>query len=421
MITQSLPKDRLNDYTNEIITKRVAFLEKISKADLTAINQFTVNPELTRGNIENIIGFTQIPIGVIGPLLTNGEHAKGEFYVPMATLEGALISSYNRGARVISQSGGANVVIMQDTIQRAPFFVFKNINKAKEFIVWFRLNFDRIKEVAARTTAHGKLHSFKSFLIGKNVYVRLEFSSGDAMGMNMITKATNEICNYVAENIEVEKCVIESNMAVDKKPAYINMILGRGKSVSAEIQIPEKLVNRYFMTTPRKIVDNYRDQMLGNTLAGVNGCTYHFANGLAAIFIACGQDAANVADSCTGITNMEIVDDDLYVSIYLPSLILGTIGGGTSLPAQKSCLDIMGCSGKNKVKKFTEIVAASLLCGEISLAAAITAGDFVEAHEKYGRNRPIDVNCATVGYGKKNSKKPHAENDHLKPVHSLVH
>ncbi len=388
IITKSLPKNRENDYSRDIITKRIEFLQEISKADLTAINNFTVNSELTRGNIENIIGFTQIPVGVIGPLTINGEHAKGNFYVPMATLEGALISSYNRGSRVISLSGGANVVVLQDTIQRAPFFVFKNINKAKEFIVWLRKNFICLKTIAAKTTNHGNLHSFKSFLIGKSVYVRLEFSSGDAMGMNMITKATNEVCNYIVENLEIEKCVIESNMAVDKKPAYINMILGRGKSVSAEVRIPEKTVKRYFMTTPRKMVDNYNGQMLGNTLAGVNGCTYHFANGLSAIFIACGQDAANVTDSSTGIINMEVVENDLYVSIYLPSLVIGTIGGGTSLPAQKSCLDMMDCYGKNKVKKFAEIVAATLLCGEISLAAAITAGDFVEAHEKYGRNRP---------------------------------
>ncbi len=386
--SRALPKNRANDYSKDIITKRVEFLQEISKADLTAINSFTIDPELTKGKIENIIGFTQIPIGVIGPLTINGEHAKGDFYIPMATLEGALISSYYRGARVISESGGANVVVLQDTIQRAPFFVFKNINKAKNFIVWIRENFESLKNIASKTTNHGKLHSFKSFLIGRSVYVRLEYSSGDAMGMNMITKATNEVCKYIIENIEVEKCVIESNMAVDKKPAYINMILGRGKSVSAEVRIPEKIVKRYFMTTPGKMAENYRGQMLGNTLAGVNGCTYHFANGLAAIFIACGQDAANVADSSTGVINMEVMEEDLYVSIYLPSLIIGTIGGGTSLPAQKSCLELMGCYGKDNVKKFAEIIASALLCGEISLAAAITAGDFIEAHEKYGRNRP---------------------------------
>ena len=391
-INKTLPKDRVNDYSKDIITKRIEFLEEVTRTDLSAINKYTIDPELSRGNIENIIGFTQIPIGVIGPLLINGEYAKGDFYVPMATLEGALISSYNRGARVISLSGGANVVVMQDTIQRAPFFVFKNIKKAKEFIIWLRENFSNIKKISSQTTNHGKLHSFKSFLIGRSVYVRLEFSSGDAMGMNMITKATSEVCKYIVENFEVEKCVIESNMAVDKKPAYINMILGRGKSVSAEVRIPEKYVKRYFMTTPKKMVDNYRGQMLGNTLAGVNGCTYHFANGLAAIFIACGQDAANVADSSTGIINMEVIESDLYVSIYLPSLVLGTIGGGTSLPAQKSCLELMKCYGKNNVKKFAEIDTAALLCGEISLAAAITAGDFIEAHEKYGRNRPESNN-----------------------------
>lgn len=388
MISTKLPKDRVNNYSRDIIDKRLSFLTQATKADCSQLGNFTVDPEQTRGNIESVIGFVQVPVGAIGPLRINGEHAKGEFYVPMSTLEGALISSYNRGATVISLSGGANVVSLQDTIQRAPFFVLADINRAKEFIVWFRQNFRVFKEIVKTTTNHGRLHAFKSFLVGRQVYVRLEFSSEDAMGMNMITKASAEICKYVVSHFEIEKCVIESNMAVDKKPSYINMILGRGKSVSAEVLIPEKIVNRFFMTSAREIADNYRGQMIGNTLSGTMGCTYHFANGIAAVYLACGQDIANVSESSVGVINVEDRNKDLYVSIYLPSLVLGTVGGGTGLPTQKTCLEMVGCSGKGKAKKFAEIVAATLLCGEISLAAAITAGDFVRAHETYGRNRP---------------------------------
>lgn len=388
MLATKLPKDRVNNYSKEIIDKRLSFLTQTTKGDFSSLGNFSVNPEETKGNIETVIGFVQVPVGAIGPLRVNGEHAVGDFYVPMSTLEGALISSYNRGAAVITLSGGVNVVSLQDTIQRAPYFVFADIRKAKEFIVWFRQNLSIFKEIVKTTTNHGRLHTYKSFLVGRQVYVRLEFSSGDAMGMNMITKASSEICAYIVANFEVEKCVIESNMAVDKKPSYINMILGRGKSVSAEVLIPEKLVSRFFMTTAREIADNYRGQMIGNTLSGTMGCTYHFANGIAALYLACGQDIANVSESALGVINIEARGNDLYVSIYLPSLVLGTVGGGTGLPTQKACLEMIGCYGKGKAKKFAEVVAATLLCGEISLAAAITAGDFVRAHETYGRNRP---------------------------------
>jgi hydroxymethylglutaryl-CoA reductase (NADPH) len=386
----NLPKDREDDFQNEIIKERLDFLGNFSNSNLEPLGQYSVDPKSAKGNIENIIGFTQTPVGVVGPIKINGENASGEFYVPMSTLEGALISSYNRGAKVISLSGGVNVVSLQDTIQRAPFFLFKNIIKAKEFIGWFRDNLNLFQEIVKTTTNHGMLHNFKTFLIGKSVYLRLEFNSGDAMGMNMITKATGKICEFIADNFEIENYVIESNMAVDKKPSYINMILGRGKSISAEVRIPEKLVRRFLQTTPQAMVDNYRGQMVGNTLAGVTGCTYHFANGIAAMFLACGQDIANVAESSVGVINLEVLESDLYVSIYLPSLVVGTIGGGTGLPTQKSCLELLGCYGNGKAKKFAEIVAGTLLAGEISLAAAISAGDFIHAHEKYGRNRPTE-------------------------------
>jgi len=386
-----LPKDRANDYSKDVIEKRLAFLSATPGGDYSALGHHPCGPGEFRGNIESIIGFVQMPVAVVGPLRINGEHADGEFYVPMSTLEGALISSYNRGAKVITMSGGANVVTLQDTIQRAPYFVLGDNRTAKDFIVWFRQNMPVFKDIVKTTTNHGRLHSFKAFLVGRSVYVRLEFSSGDAMGMNMITKATSEICKYAISRYEVERCVIESNMAVDKKPSYINMILGRGKSVSAEVVIPEYIVGRFFLTTAEEIVANYRGQMIGNTLSGTMGCTYHFANGVSAVYLACGQDIANVSESSVGVINMETSGKDLYVSVYLPSLVLGTVGGGTELPTQKACLDMIGCSGANKAKKFAEIVAATLLSGEISLAAAITAGDFVHAHEKYGRNRPRET------------------------------
>lgn len=385
-----IPKDPRNNYTREIIKKRLDFLSHLIDKPVTAIGAYSIDPQLTRGNIENLTGFVQVPIGLIGPLKINGENAAGDYIIPMATTEGALIASYNRGAAIISLAGGTNVVSLQDNIQRAPYFIFKDIKTAKKFLDWLEQNFPVIKQIAESTTQYGKLHDYRAYLVGNMVFVRLEYTSGDAMGMNMITKATYEVCNYITDNFEIDHYIIESNMAVDKKPAHINMILGRGKGVSADVLINKRIIQRFLGCTPKAIESVHKRGSIGNTIAGVIGGSFHFANGIAAIFLACGQDMANVSESCVGVNQMEVRQGDLYVSIYLPSLVIATVGGGTSLPTQRECLEIIGCYGEGKVNKFTEIIAAALLAGEISLAGSIAAGDFTQAHEKYGRNHPCD-------------------------------
>jgi hydroxymethylglutaryl-CoA reductase (NADPH) len=206
----------------------------------------------------------------------------------------------------------------------------------------------------------------------------------------MITKATGRICEYICAHYPVERYVIESNLAADKKSTPMNMALGRGKSVTAEVLIPGQFVKKYLHTSPESIVEAYNAQMLGNVYGGLIGCNYHFANGLAAIFLACGQDIANVMESANGLTSFRMIGKDLYASVALPSLIIGTIGGGTALATQKECLSIMGCYGSNKVMKFAEIIAVTVLAGEISLAGSMAANDFATAHEKYGRNYPVN-------------------------------
>ncbi len=383
-----LPKERENDYSRDVMKKRAEYLSGLSDYPIEHLTAGSVDPELTRGNIESIIGFAQVPVGVVGPLRINGEHASGDFYIPLGTTEGALIASYNRGARAISLSGGVNVVVTDDGIQRAPYFVLENVFQAKEFIQWVQQNFTALQEVASSTTRHGKLESHQSFIHGRTVYLRLRFSTGDAMGMNMITKASHEICHYIIANFPVKEYAIESNMAVDKKPAHINSITGRGKTVTAEIFMKKAVISRFLRTTAKGIDDAYRRQVAGGQMAGIVGSNGHIANGLAALFLACGQDLANVSESCMGYIYTEALGEDLYVSLKLPSLIIGTIGGGVSLPTQRECLEIIGCYGKGKAKKFAEVATATLIAGEISLAASVVAGDFVTAHEKYGRNKP---------------------------------
>jgi hydroxymethylglutaryl-CoA reductase (NADPH) len=390
---RGLPRDSRDDHCAAIIEKRRERLQELASCQLDAISSSPIDAALTRGNIENIIGFAQVPLGIVGPLRVAGEHARGDFYIPMATTEGALVASYNRGARVLTLSGGVRVVTVRDMIQRAPYFTLRDIRHAKAFTEWLTAHWSELQAQVAQTTHHGKLEHHTTYLVGRTVYVRLDYSVGDAMGMNMITKATEVVCRYIASHFDVAKWVIESNMAVDKKPAHINMILGRGKSVSAEALIPAALIRRFLGTTASALADNIRGQIVGNTIAGVTGCTYHFANGLAALYLACGQDVANISESAVGLVNFEDDDGDLYVSVYLPSLVVGTVGGGTGLPTQREALELLGCFGTGKACKFAEIAAATLLAGEISLAAAICAGDFVSAHEKYGRNRPEELSA----------------------------
>lgn len=384
----NLPKNRKNDYSDDAISKRIEFLHDWSGFKAAHLCQSHIDPQLARGNIENIIGFTQVPVGAIGPLKINGDYATGDYYVPLSTTEGALIASFNRGARVITQSGGANVIVVRDCIQRAPFFELENLFQARDFVAWIGKHFVLLQQIAQSTTSHGKLLSYQPFIYGKVVFLRMNFSTGDAMGMNMITKASQEVCRYIAGHFPIQRYSLESNMAVDKKPAHINSILGRGKTVSSEVVIKKNILTKYLRVSAKDIEKTYHQQVAGGNLAGTLGVNGHYANGIAAMFLACGQDLANISESCVGYTSIEAIGEDLYVSVNLPSLVIGTVGGGVSLPTQKECLELIGCYGTGKSKKFAEIVAATALAGEISLAASIVAGDFVAAHEKYGRNKP---------------------------------
>jgi hydroxymethylglutaryl-CoA reductase (NADPH) len=384
----NLPKNRKDDYSQDAVGMRRDFLHNQFGVNVDKLTECNIDPQLTKGNIENLIGFTQVPTGIIGPLKINGEYAAGKFYIPLSTTEGALVSSFNRGARVITLSGGANVAVVRDQIQRAPLFELENLFKAVEFVGWVEKNFNKLQQVAESTTNNGKLESYNSFVQGKTVTLRLNFSTGDAMGMNMISKASQKVCEFITASFPIVRYTIESNMAVDKKPAHINSILGRGKTVTAEVVLKKKIISRYLHTTAREIEYAYHRQVTGGLLAGAMGINAHFSNAIAAIFLACGQDMANISESCVGFSYAESLNGDLYVSVNLPSLVVGTVGGGVSLPTQRECLELIDCYGSGKSRKFAEIVAATALAGEISLAASIVAGDFVSAHEKYGRNKP---------------------------------
>lgn len=343
-----------------------------------------------QGNIENFIGYTKIPVGVIGPLRILGTAANGDFYIPLATTEGALVASYNRGARVLSEAGGTSVACLTESVSRAPCFMFRNIREVGIFVAWVLTKYDDLQEVVKRTSSHCKLQDMSTSIVGKELYLSLEFSTGDASGQNMVTIATEAICRTLLDGAPVQprRWYVEGNLSGDKKATSLSFTSVRGKKVVAEAAIPKEAVAKFLHTEPRELVRYWEISILGGIQSASIGVQGHYANALAALFIACGQDAACVSEASVGLTRMECTDEgDLYVSVTLPNLIVGTVGGGTRFPTARDCLKMLGCEGQGKARKFAEICAATTLAGEISIVGALAAGQFSSAHATHGRKK----------------------------------
>jgi hydroxymethylglutaryl-CoA reductase (NADPH) len=385
-----IPRDRENDYTNKSAATRREFIEQHTGAHLSHVAQYSLDPSTLPGNIENFTGVAQVPIGIAGPLLIRGEHAQGEFYIPMATTEGTLVSSYNRGMRLLTESGGVKTTVVDDAMQRAPVFMFDDALRAREFGLWVKENLDGIRQAAESTTQIGRLRNINQFAVGPLRYLRFNFTTGDAAGQNMAGKATYAACEWIKNAHPLHPgYFLTGNIDTDKKHSHLNMLLGRGKRVIAETVLRGDVMKELMHITAEDLARTRAVLMAGAFFSGSANNGAHSANALAAMFIATGQDVANIAESHAAITySREVGNGDYYWSITLPALIVATYGGGTGLATQKECLEMLGCYGKGKVNKFAEICAAVVLAGETSLVSAILHGDWVTAHEKLGRNRP---------------------------------
>jgi len=385
----TVPHDKDNDYTPEMVKARQRFVEEYSGHKLQHIDKFSFDPTATKGNIENFTGVAQVPIGFAGPVRINGEHAQGEFIVPLATAEGTLVASYNRGMKVLNLSGGVICTVVGDSMQRAPVFVFENARHARDFVSWVDANMDTIRDEAEATSSVAKLVYIDRYLSNKLVFLRFNYTTGDAAGQNMVGRATFAACSWILENHDkIQHFYLESNFATDKKASQINIMRTRGKRVTAECTIPRDVLIQHMRVDPETLAYHANISNVGAFLSGANNNGAHSPNGITAMFIATGQDVANVSESSAGVVYTELTrENDLYISITVPSLIVATYGGGTGLPTQRECLEILGCYGRGKVNKLAEIIAGVVLAGEISLAAAISSLDWVSSHEQYGRNR----------------------------------
>ena len=385
----AIPRDPTDDYGESAIKARQQFIEQYTGYKLQHIGHYSFDPQTLKGNIENFTGVAQIPIGFAGPLTIHGEHAQGDFIVPMATTEGTLVASYNRGMKVLNSSGGVKCTVIGDSMQRAPVFVFDSAQEARDFVKWVQENIAKISEEAEATSSVARLQYIDPYLASKFAYLRFNYSTGDAAGQNMVGRATFAACSWIIDHYPgIRHFYLESNLATDKKASQVNIMRTRGKRVVAEATVKKDVLIQHMRVEPEGLFYHYNVANVGAILSGANNNGLHSANGITAMFIATGQDVANVAESSAGIIYTELTPEkDLYLSITIPSLIVATYGGGTGLATQQECLKVLGCVGKGKVNKLAEIIAGVVLAGEISLAAAISSSDWVSSHEKYGRNR----------------------------------
>jgi hydroxymethylglutaryl-CoA reductase (NADPH) len=385
-----VPRDDEHDYTAEMAARRREFVRERTGKALSHVAHTSIEPAQLPGNIENFTGVAQVPIGLAGPLLMAGEHARGDFYVPLATTEGSLVASYNRGMRLLSECGGVTATVTERSMQRAPVFILADARQARELGCWVDDHLAAIREAAESTTRVGKLLHIGQYQVGPLRYLRFNYTTGDAAGQNMTGKATHAACEWIKQHHPAgPRYLLSGNLDTDKKHSHVNMLLTRGRRVVAEAVLRRDVLKRLMGVDTRDLFHARQIQTAGAFLAGASSNGAHAANGLAALFIATGQDVANVAESHAAVTYSQLLEGgDYYWSITLTSLIVATCGGGTGLPTQRECLELLGCYGQGMADKLAEICAGVVLAGETSLAGAVLSGEWVSSHERLGRNRP---------------------------------
>ncbi|MFH0863770.1 MAG: hydroxymethylglutaryl-CoA reductase [Candidatus Gottesmanbacteria bacterium] len=425
---------KLSEFTT--IDQRRKTLTNDLGISLKNISSSSLSEEETRNrNIENLIGTTQIPLGIAGPLkIHNSEFIIQNYYIPLATTEGALVASVNRGCKAINESGGVNTFVENVGITRGPVFKTKSLSCSFQLVKWIEDHFDDLVRVSQETSHHLKLLKIMPQIVGKHVFLRISYDTDQAMGMNMATIATDQISEYIKQQTGCDCLALSANACVDKKPAWSNFILGRGRKAWAEVIIPQKVVIDVLKTTPEKIYEVWLSKcLIGSAVSGSMAFNSHFANIIAAIFCATGQDLAHVVEGSLGITTMEMVDEaarykfshsaslgklkstalarshntriesgvsaelskivtsrplnSLYISVYLPDLIIGTIGGGTGLPTQKEALAIIFAKDKPDSDIFSQVIAGAVLAGELSLLASLAEGSLACSHQRLGRGK----------------------------------
>ncbi|GGL49707.1 hydroxymethylglutaryl-CoA reductase (NADPH) [Halocalculus aciditolerans] len=383
-------EDHVDADTATAVRRRL--VEAQSGASLDEVGSYTFPATAAESAIENMVGAIQVPMGVAGPVTVNGAAAEGDHYLPIATTEGALLASVNRGCSVLNAAGGASARVTKSGMTRAPVFRVADVVEAEALVSWVRDNEEELREAAEATTSHGELLDVTPYVVGNSVYLRFRYDTKDAMGMNMATIATGEACDVVEEHTDASLVALSGNLCADKKPAAVNAVEGRGRSVTADVTVPRDVVEDRLHTTPEAVAElNTRKNLVGSAKAASLGFNAHVANVVAAMFLATGQDEAQVVEGANAITTADVTEDgDLYCSVSIASLEVGTVGGGTKLPTQSEGLDVLGYAGGgdpagSNADALAECITTGALAGELSLLSALASRHLSSAHQDLGR------------------------------------
>lgn len=371
----------LRDFTT--IIERRKHVEEQAATSLPTIGKALIDSE-EKIHCENLIGAISLPLGVAGPLEVAGSQANGSYYLPLATTEGALVASVSRGSKAITESGGAHVSAYSVGVTRGPVFATGSLNKSQELHSWLKSHEAQLKEMAASTSSHLQLRKMMIKSLPSHVFVRFHYDTQEAMGMNMVTIATQKIVELIEAETGIACLTVAGNFDIDKKPAWLNVIGCRGREAWAEAVITKKVLEQVLKTTATAIFDTWLGKcMLGSYMSGSMGFNCHFANVVAALYAATGQDLAHVVEGSTGITVARANDDgSLYISVYLPAIMVGTVGGGTKLKTQTEARSIMKVHSADEL---AEVVAGAVLAGELSLLASLSVGSLAGSHQRLGR------------------------------------
>ena len=399
---RDVPKvPRRGQHTEEARQERLDFVRSQTGHDLSTMSEMRLLAERLTGNIENLVGAIEIPVGLAGPLWFNGEHVQGAVYAPFATTEGALVASASRGARALTTSGGVRTRVLSQRMLRVPLFVLSDMRGAEIFSRWVS---DHAAEIAAQTrkvSRHARLVSLEPRILGKMVHVSFVYETGDAAGQNMTTACTWHACQWLMgqmayySSIRFENFIIEANMSGDKKVNYNSFISGRGTRVVAEAFVSAESLERQLKVTPKLLLDAHHCFVAGSIHVGTVGHNINVSNVVGAVFAATGQDIACVHESSLAQLHLEGVEGGVHASVLLPALIVGTVGGGTHVGSQRDLLEMMECYGPGKSARLAEIIAGFALALDLSTLSAIASGQFATAHERLGRNRPVEWFQAT--------------------------
>ncbi|WP_246204251.1 phosphotransferase [Streptomyces tailanensis] len=383
-------------YSEEARRRRLEWLRVRSGTGLTALGRTGLIAQNLVGNVENFVGAVEVPVGLAGPLLFTGEAARGELVAPLATTEGALVASASRGARAVTRSGGVTTAVLSQRMTRAPVLEFADIPAARRFTAWLGENRHRLEEQVRLVSRHSRLVGVEPYQIGRHLHVRFSFETADAAGQNMTTAATWQICRWLSDvladddGLRPRNTVLEGNLSGDKKVTAGSLLGGRGTRVTAESRLSREVLASVLKTTPESMLRAHAASLLGAQQAGTVGHGVNAANVVAALFLATGQDVACVHESGSSLFSLEPDGDGLIVTLLLPNLVVGTVGGGTALPHQHELLDMLGCAGDGGSRRFAEIVAGFALALDVSTMAAMVSGQFAEAHQRLGRARRVE-------------------------------